>query len=261
MAKADCDTWSDEDVVPLGKRRAEGLDAEQEPSTVVFKRPRPCVELRIANQTSTLSSPSAEDSDADSSEAPRSKPSTLAVDSGGNGPDESPAVDGTMAMLLGPVLEEERLMLMECFESDLNFLPHELILHVMTFVPPKDLIRSRPVCRRWCAMTHDPHLWKAICIKTLSPMELTKPPHRSWQWLYLAHRMQFASLQLATRVGCFVYDSGARYMGDFSSGQRDGWGLFIEKNLNRYEGEWKADKECGKGTKIWKGGSRYDANG
>ena len=79
MAKVDCDTWSDEDVAPSGKRRAEGITSGSS-SPVAFKRPRPCVELRISNQTSTLSTPSAEDSDADTSEAPRSKPSTLAVD-------------------------------------------------------------------------------------------------------------------------------------------------------------------------------------
>ncbi len=69
---------ADGDIVSL-KRRPESLSVDFASSSLL-KRPRQCSELLLTIDDGRLPGAVVEDSDADSAEAPRSKPSTLAID-------------------------------------------------------------------------------------------------------------------------------------------------------------------------------------
>eukprot|EP01102_Stenamoeba_stenopodia_P000216 TRINITY_DN1017_c0_g1_i2.p1 TRINITY_DN1017_c0_g1~~TRINITY_DN1017_c0_g1_i2.p1 ORF type:complete len:517 (-),score=60.21 TRINITY_DN1017_c0_g1_i2:242-1792(-) len=81
--------------------------------------------------------------------------------------------------------------------------------------------------------------------------------------------------------GCYLYNTGDRYVGEFQSGMRHGTGSYYYKhgdqyhgqfvrgfrdgkgtimfaNGNKYEGYWKADKRDGMGIFSWASGNRYE---
>jgi len=141
----------------------------------------------------------------------------------------------------------------------LSKLPEELIILVLSFVPVRDIVRSRRVCKRWNHITLDQLLWKVFCMHDLPTAEMILPPHKTWEWLYRSRMIVLKEIRVDVRVGALDYpDKEVRYMGDWKEGKRDGYGVLVEKNSNRYEGEWRNDKEHGRGIKTWRGGSRYE---
>ena len=60
--------------------------------------------------------------------------------------------------------------------------------------------------------------------------------------------------------GKLTYADGAVYTGDFSSGQRQGKGLYRSKNGDTYDGEWKNDKFDGQGKLALASGLRYEGS-
>lgn len=71
--------------------------------------------------------------------------------------------------------------------------------------------------------------------------------------------------------GTFVYPSGAKYIGDFKSGEIHGVGVCYYTDGSKYSGEWKNRYPDGKGTKtysdgtkrtgLWKKGKPVDESG
>ena len=56
--------------------------------------------------------------------------------------------------------------------------------------------------------------------------------------------------------GIFKYPSGAKYTGDFRTGEIHGMGLCVYSDGSRYEGQWASRYPEGKGTKTLKDGSK-----
>jgi len=70
---------------------------------------------------------------------------------------------------------------------ELADLPPELVLHIMSFVPAGDLVRTVPlVCQLWKALSKDHMLWKALverkfCIRFSDEVARQET---SWSWCY-----------------------------------------------------------------------------
>lgn len=52
------------------------------------------------------------------------------------------------------------------------------------------------------------------------------------------------------------YSGGSRYMGDWDSNTKHGFGTLTKPNGHKYEGEWVRGKRCGKGTLLVKSGGK-----
>lgn len=57
--------------------------------------------------------------------------------------------------------------------------------------------------------------------------------------------------------GTFVYQSGSRYTGQFSNGQRNGTGTYEWASGSKYVGEWKDGERHWKGTYTWPNADTY----
>lgn len=63
-------------------------------------------------------------------------------------------------------------------------------------------------------------------------------------------------LGIGSHYGVTVWSDGARYEGDWRSGQRDGYGVCTYADGSRYAGEWRGDRRAGMGVETDPDGSR-----
>eukprot|EP01113_Clastostelium_recurvatum_P000076 TRINITY_DN1003_c0_g1_i1.p1 TRINITY_DN1003_c0_g1~~TRINITY_DN1003_c0_g1_i1.p1 ORF type:complete len:441 (-),score=155.83 TRINITY_DN1003_c0_g1_i1:425-1747(-) len=152
----------------------------------------------------------------------------------------------------------------------------------------RDLLRSGRVCHLWNALSHDPALWRPICLQhpdvsmLMATILKAKSYRQSWLWYMEATTRKFVKgIHMKKEgLGCFEFDNGEHYHGEWSSdkfhgigvctwpdgrkyqgefrdGKRGGYGIFTWTNGCRYEGEWDMDKRHGKGKDVWPDTSSY----
>ncbi|MBK7478015.1 MAG: caspase family protein [Haliscomenobacter sp.] len=71
----------------------------------------------------------------------------------------------------------------------------------------------------------------------------------------LALNAQCISGNCLQGTGVMLYPSGARYVGEFRNGTRDGWGVCYFSDGSNYQGNWSNDRPDGPGVKILPDGS------
>ena len=57
--------------------------------------------------------------------------------------------------------------------------------------------------------------------------------------------------------GTYTFESGSKYVGNFSNGKYDGQGTFYFSNNDKYMGDYKDSYRHGEGTYIWNSGVKY----
>jgi len=66
-------------------------------------------------------------------------------------------------------------------ENQFKLLPDETILHIFSFLQPKDLLQTRLVCSNWISYADDPTLWKSLC---LVDFNISSPLRSTWKETY-----------------------------------------------------------------------------
>jgi len=135
-------------------------------------------------------------------------------------------------------------------------LPDELLLRLISFLPAKDICEYRSVSKQWKDLAEDqPYLWKLLCEREGI---VTKTAHKSWEWEYKARMRKFTTEPTGTTVGTFVDAEGNSFSGDWTNGQREGYGFSSTANGIIYHGEYAANKKQGIGRQSWADGTRYE---
>jgi F-box-like len=56
----------------------------------------------------------------------------------------------------------------------LDQVPHELLTHTFSFLTAKDLCAASRVCPKWHQLANDDQLWKCLCQKNYSHIEIER---------------------------------------------------------------------------------------
>ncbi|CAM4850519.1 unnamed protein product, partial [Rotaria magnacalcarata] len=59
------------------------------------------------------------------------------------------------------------------------------------------------------------------------------------------------------RTCVLIWSNGDKYIGDWTGGNKTGYGVMTWSNGDKYVGDWLNDKETGKGTFTWSNGDKY----
>ena len=54
------------------------------------------------------------------------------------------------------------------------------------------------------------------------------------------------------------FRSGAKYIGNYCHGRKDGHGKFYNVDGSYYDGNWTNEIKCGKGLYVYKNGDKYE---
>eukprot|EP01114_Cavostelium_apophysatum_P023049 TRINITY_DN8562_c0_g1_i1.p1 TRINITY_DN8562_c0_g1~~TRINITY_DN8562_c0_g1_i1.p1 ORF type:complete len:385 (-),score=76.43 TRINITY_DN8562_c0_g1_i1:70-1167(-) len=143
----------------------------------------------------------------------------------------------------------------------------ELVLLMMSFLEPLDLIRAGTVCEHWKELSKDRHTWCRIVkeekfrvnTSTLEPPSWASSWQDVWKWFYLCKKRVFSEDDDKQGRGTFSWSSnGSRYEGEWSDNKENGRGIKYWQDGATYEGEWKDSKFSGVGTHTWASGSSYE---
>ena len=58
-------------------------------------------------------------------------------------------------------------------------------------------------------------------------------------------------------IGSYTWDDGAKYIGEYKNGEKNGQGTHTWTNGDKYFGEWINERRTGQGTYIWANGDIY----
>jgi len=70
-------------------------------------------------------------------------------------------------------------------ESDFFQLPDEVLIDILSFLPPRDIGKSSRVCRDFQRLADDSWLWRDIC-QNLFPFCSVDKYGKNWKWCYVA---------------------------------------------------------------------------
>lgn len=64
-------------------------------------------------------------------------------------------------------------------------LPEEVVLDILSFLPPKEIAKSSKLCQDFKRMSNDPYLWREICTSSFPFCSVDKYG-KNWKWCYIA---------------------------------------------------------------------------
>jgi len=156
------------------------------------------------------------------------------------------------------------------YEAETIFLgSNELMLHMLSFLQPKDLVKCSRVSKEWKQICEDHTLWRAFIKRIKYPVNTDGPIVPAWaqswmavwKWFYLAQSKVFQEGEEKNVLGTFIWKSnGSRYEGEWKENKENGRGYKYWPDGATFEGEWKEGKFNGYGKHTWASGSSYEGS-
>lgn len=145
----------------------------------------------------------------------------------------------------------------------------EVLLHLFSFLSPRDLCALRPVCRLFLNLSKEPALWRAACYRDFGEATIHNKLHltlnKTWEWVYQAKAVKLSQRDriLDRQIGHYEdpFEGGCwegqwkRAAGSiFSRGSPlpniSGYGVYVDGTQTLYEGDFEDGRLHGYGRQL-----------
>ena len=97
-----------------------------------------------------------------------------------------------------------------CSADNVNELPIEILISILSILEPRDIFNTMRVCRFWNSLSNDRWLWKALFTKQWGKTSevLVRDPNICWKTMYHSQAMLFIASPSKSPVSCAARETG-----------------------------------------------------
>lgn len=137
-----------------------------------------------------------------------------------------------------------------------GFVETWVAVRIFSYLQPAALCAAAQVCRSWKRLADDNVFWRDLGVHTMSWQDLFEYDF-DWKRRFQCRHRKFGADDHKEGRGCYDWQNGNVYVGEWKDNMRQGWGEMTYHNGDLYIGNWSEDKKHGLGFVKYANGATY----